>query len=74
MLTVRLPDTLEKRLVSLAKKTHRPKGYYVREALAEYMEDLEDIYLADAALEDLRAGRGRTHGLDEVKRELGLER
>ena len=39
----------------------------------KYLDDLEDIYLAEKRLEDLRAGRSRTYTLDEVKKELGLE-
>jgi len=73
MLAVRLPEELEQRLNALARQTGRPKSYYVREALLEYMEDLEDTYLADRALEEIRAGRSGTTPLEEVARELGLE-
>jgi len=73
MLAVRLPEALDQRLTALAKKTGRPKSYYVREALTEHLDDLEDIYLADKAIEELRAGRSRTYTLDEVTVELGLE-
>lgn len=38
-----------------------------------YLDDLEDMYLAERRLEDLRAGRSRTNSLDEVEQELGLE-
>jgi RHH-type rel operon transcriptional repressor/antitoxin RelB len=40
MLTVRLPDNLEKRLNALAMATKRSKSYYVREALERVMEDM----------------------------------
>ena len=73
MLAVRLPEELEQRLTSLSKQTGRPKSFYVRQALSEHLEDLEDVYLADKALEDLRAGRSKTHSLEEVIRELDLE-
>jgi len=42
-------------------------------ASSAILEDLEDIYLADKALEDLRAGRSRTYTLDEVAVELDLD-
>jgi predicted DNA-binding protein len=36
------------------------------------LEDLEDRTIAEERLLDLRAGRSRTHSLDEVERDLGL--
>jgi len=72
MLGVRLPAEIERRLDALAQETGRTKSYYVREALLEYLDDLEDIYLAEKRLEDLRAGRSKTYTLDEVEQRLGL--
>ena len=51
MLAVRLPDDVSKRLETLAKKTGRSKTYYVREAVIDHLEELEDIYLALERLE-----------------------
>ena len=73
MISVRLDPETEARLAYLARETGRTKTYYVREALARYLEDLEDIYLADKAMEDLRAGRSRTVTTEELSRELGLD-
>ncbi|MGA2938579.1 MAG: DUF6290 family protein [Syntrophobacteraceae bacterium] len=72
MLAIRLPEEIESRLEALAKATGRTKTFYAREAILEYIDDLEDIYLAEKRLEDLRAGRSRTYTLEEVERELGL--
>lgn len=72
MLAVRLPGDIEERLARLAAETGRPKSYYVREALVEHMDELEDLYLAEQRLIDVRAGRSRTRTLDEVERGLGL--
>jgi RHH-type transcriptional regulator, rel operon repressor / antitoxin RelB len=36
------------------------------------LDDLEDAYLAQSRLADLRAGRSSTISLDEVERRLGL--
>ena len=41
--------------------------------LQAHLEDLEDIYLAEKALEDIRAGRVKTISLDEMSRRLGLD-
>jgi RHH-type transcriptional regulator, rel operon repressor / antitoxin RelB len=47
MLAIRLPETIEKRLDKLAKRTGRTKTYYAREAILQHLDDLEDIYLAE---------------------------
>lgn len=73
MLAVRIPPDLETRLQRLAEKTGRTKTYYAREALLRYIEDLEDIYLAEKRLEDIRAGRSETISLEEVMKEYGME-
>jgi RHH-type rel operon transcriptional repressor/antitoxin RelB len=39
----------------------------------EFMDDMEDIYLAESRLEAVRAGRSRTFTLNEVERDLGLD-
>ena len=49
MLAIRLPQSIEKRLEKLARRTGRTKTYYVREAILEHLEDLEDMYLAEGA-------------------------
>lgn len=51
MLAIKLPDDIEKRLNVLAKKTGRTKTYYVREAVIDHLEELEDIYLSLSRLE-----------------------
>jgi len=72
MLSIRLSPEVEKRLDTLAKETHRPKSFYVREAIERSLEQIEDIYLAEKRLEDIRAGKSRVKSLAEVERDLGL--
>ena len=74
MLAIRLPQSIEKRLERLARRTGRTKTYYVREALLEHLEDLEDMYLAESALERIRTGEERTIPLKDVMKRHGLER
>lgn len=71
MIAVRLPAAIEKRLDRLAKRTGRAKSYYVREALLNHLDDLEDIYFAEKRLEDIRTGRSHTIPLEEVMKEHG---
>jgi len=72
MLAIRLPDNIEKRLDRLAKRTGRTKTYYAREAILQHLEELEDIYLAEKRLAEIRAGRVRTIPLEKVMRRYGI--
>lgn len=73
MLAIRLPEDIEIRLDRLAKRTGRTKTFYAREAVLAHIEDLEDTYLAEATLEDIRAGRSKTLPLESVMKKHGLE-
>jgi RHH-type rel operon transcriptional repressor/antitoxin RelB len=70
--SLRLPDDLRERLEKLSKATGRSKTYYMIQAISDKIEDLEDIYLAEQVLLDIREGRGRTYTLAEVEEQLGL--
>lgn len=69
MLAIRLPDEIEKRLDILAQKTGRTKTYYVREAILDQLDDLEDTYLALDRLEK----PAKRWSLEEMEKELDLE-
>jgi len=69
MLTLKLPAELESRLNNLAEKTRRPKSYYMREALIEYLEEHEDAFLALERLNDKNAKYLSTQALEK---RLGL--
>ena len=73
MLAIRLPETIEKRLDRLARRTGRTKTYYAREAILRHLDDLEDIYLAEKAWNAICSGRSRTIPLEEVMRRRGLK-
>ncbi len=66
MIAVRVSKDIEERLEQLAKKTGRTKTYYVREAIMEHLDELEEIYLAEKVLENVRAGKEETVSLNEV--------
>jgi RHH-type rel operon transcriptional repressor/antitoxin RelB len=74
MLAIRLPQAMEKRLERLARRTGRTKTFYVREAILQHLEDLEDLYLAENTLERVRAGEERTVPLKDVLKRHGLAR
>lgn len=70
MLAVRLPSELEERLALLASKTGRTKTFYVREAVARFIDDLEDYYLAEERMS--RYSKDETVPLAEVMKRYGL--
>lgn len=70
MLSIRLPEDIEARLNALAEATGRSKSYYAREAILEKIDDLEDIYIAEKRLEDIRAGRDEVISAAEMWRDL----
>src|SRR5258708_3850214 len=74
MLAIRLPQSIEKRLEKLARRTGRTKTYYVREAILEHLEEIEDLYLAEGAMERIRSGEERTIHLKQVMKRHGLQR
>jgi RHH-type rel operon transcriptional repressor/antitoxin RelB len=73
MLAIRLPADIEKRLDRLAKRTGRTKTWYVREAVLNHLEDLEDVYYAEKELIAIREGRSKTIPIEEVMKQYGLE-
>lgn len=71
--SLRLPVELVERISHLAKTTGRSRTFYMQEAIKQHVEDLEDLYLAEQALIDIRSGKSRLYTLDEVEKELGLD-
>jgi RHH-type rel operon transcriptional repressor/antitoxin RelB len=68
-----MPPDVESRLEALARATGRTKTFYAREAILQHLEDLEDLYLAEQRLADIRAGKTRAVPLDEVMKQHGME-
>jgi RHH-type rel operon transcriptional repressor/antitoxin RelB len=64
MLAIRLPENVEQRLSALAQRTGRSKTFYAREAILEHLDDMEDLYLAEQQMTEIRAGRLKTIPLE----------
>jgi RHH-type rel operon transcriptional repressor/antitoxin RelB len=73
MLAVRLPRGIEERLGSLAKRTGKTKSYYVRRAIVENLDDMEDVFLADKSKEEVLAG-GEVFTHEEMMVRYGVDR
>lgn len=73
MLALRLPPEIEARLDALAKRTGRSKSFYARQAILEHLDDIEDVYLAEKRLEELRQNEGETVPLIDLMKRYGVE-
>lgn len=71
--SLRLPDDLSARLGHLAEVTGRSKTFYMIEAIKEHIEDLEDLYLAEQRLIDIRAGKTQTISLADIMTRYDVE-
>lgn len=68
MLAIRLPKEIENRLSSLAEKTGRTKTFYAKKAILEYLDEMEDKYLAIDRLEN----PSKRWTLDEMEQNLDM--
>ena len=70
--TFRTKPELKNRIDFLAKETHRSTSFYYNLLLEDYLDDLEDIYLSEQILTEIRSGKQKTYSADEVFTEAGL--
>jgi RHH-type rel operon transcriptional repressor/antitoxin RelB len=71
--SIRLESETEERLNFLASKTGRSKAYYIREIFKNGLDDLEDYYLAEEILGEIRAGKEKLYSSEETRSYLGLD-
>jgi len=72
-ISIRLDPKTLSRIEELAQLTGRSKSYYLRELIESGLADMEDFYLADAALERVRKGQDELVDSQVVRKELGLD-
>lgn len=72
-MSIRLDADLEQRIDQLAQETGRTKAYYVRQLIANGLDDIEDYYRGAPVMERLRKGQETVHSAAEVRQRLGLE-
>jgi len=71
--SIRLDDDLDARLERIARLTGRSKSFYVKQALEDQIQDLEDLYLARRVSKRVSDGREHVIPLEELERELGVD-
>ena len=71
--SVRLTPDIERRLDFLATQTGRTKAFYLREIIAQGLQDVEDYYLAADTLARVHRGQEPVHSSQDVRKALGLD-
>jgi RHH-type transcriptional regulator, rel operon repressor / antitoxin RelB len=71
-ISVCLNPEIEQRLEHLASQTGRAKSDYLRELIEGGLDDLEDFYFADAAMERIRKGQETIFEASDVRESLQL--
>jgi len=67
---VQISQELDERFSVLAQNTGRNKNVIINQALSEYLEDYEDLLIAQSRLEK----GGKEIPFREMEKELGLDR
>ena len=57
MLAIRLEDALVKSIDLLAKSKHTNRSEIVREAIIRFLEDNEDLAMAELAQKEMKSGK-----------------
>ena len=71
-LSIRLDPQLDARLERLARKTGRTKSFYIKQAVEDHLEDLEDLYLAQRIVARVESAKEGVVTLKELERELAV--
>ena len=75
MAGVRFEAQMEQRLNTLAAATHRPKSYYLKEAMQAYLDAHEEALLAIAKYEEqVRNGTLKTIPMEDILKELNFDK
>ena len=74
VISVELDRDTDERLAELAARTGKTKAEHAAEILKYGIEDVEDYYKALEVSQRIERGEERTYSLEEVMRDLGLER
>jgi len=69
---VRLTDEQQRRLDALAARTGRTRSFYVKEAIEQHLDELEERFWADEVVARYEASDEETRPWSEVKAELDL--
>jgi len=69
MLSVRLDEAMQTQLENLAEATKRPKSFFIKEALKNYLDDMHDYYEAQKRSKDVDKN---LISVEELEKSLGI--
>ena len=72
MSLLELPADIETHLDALAKVKGYSKSYHACQAILDYLDDVDDLRLAEQEMEEVGAGRSVPLTLDVVMKHHGL--
>ncbi len=73
MMNLEIDDEIASVLNQMAAEQHVTPAQLVKAALRQYLEDCQDVKLADAAYQYYLDSGKVSHNLDDVVKELGLD-
>ena len=71
-LSLRLAPDEEERLSELAHRTGRSKSFYIREAIREYLDEIEERYWADSVVKEYERTGKQSSPAGQLWDELGV--
>jgi RHH-type transcriptional regulator, rel operon repressor / antitoxin RelB len=71
-ISIRLTEEDEARLDALARRTGRSKTFYVREAIHEHLDELEERFWADSVVNEWEGSDKASRPARELWNELGV--
>lgn len=71
-ISIRLAPEDEARLTELARRTGRSKTFYIREAIHEHLDDLEERYWADSVAREWEESGKPSRPAEQLWNELDM--
>jgi len=73
MLTIDLPAEIETRLDTAAKSVGKTRDVCIRDAILDYLEDVEDYLIASQRMRDIESGKTATIPHQDVLNEYAMD-
>jgi RHH-type rel operon transcriptional repressor/antitoxin RelB len=72
-ISIQLDPEIEQRLDHLVATTGKAKSDFLHEFIQNGLNDLEDVYLAEATMRRMRNGSEKMLSSNQARKELGLD-
>lgn len=70
--SLQLPDEVAERLKDLANRTGRTETYFATEAICQYIQDLEDLYVSEKRMGEVDSGVVKPMSLDDLNDDVNV--